>query len=75
MTDEIDLPQAWMDAGPPFDFALSIEGCLLLTFRLSGHPMGLKVPAAELKRIQRMLESTGTMRDMLAVKPPEKGGH
>ena len=75
MDGEYEPSQLQLDAQPPFGFALSLEGDLLLSFQLSGLPMGLKVPAVELAALRRLLEATDTIRGMLGVKPPERGAH
>ena len=75
MTDDVPFRGGTLDAGGPFDFSLSTEGDLLISFRLQGFPMQIAVPSAELGTLQRLLEATGTIRGMLGAKPPSQGGH
>jgi hypothetical protein len=64
------------------EFSITESGDLAIAYTLSlsdaGLPdvlLGMTIPSALLENLSRLLLATPTIREMLAVKPPEEGAH
>lgn len=79
---ENDPHQAqWWNATEPFEFGISTEGELLISWALGNMPpgmgmrFGVKIPASELPRLRLGLEQSRGIQETLAAVPPTRSKH
>ena len=70
-----------INAQPPFDFGIGLQGELIISWVAGGLPDGtslrmhLSVPAEELPVLRRGLDESKSIQKVLAAKPPTQSTH
>jgi hypothetical protein len=81
MEEEPKIRAPFIDARPPFVYALTTKGELTIEWGIDlplGAPqvrMGVVIPAGEVETLRRCLEVTQTIQETLSAKKPEQGAH
>ena len=81
MGDDQEPMTKWIDARPPFRFALTEGGALTVEWAYPVAPgidplrMGVVVPPEEVKNLVRGLQQSQTIRETLTARPPSQGAH